>query len=446
MTGTQTVTGSSCRISDDTEGVGRGIARQEADARALAERLGLEVVAVWVDNSISAFSGKVRPGYVAACEAIESGAIGTLIADHPDRLHRSPRELEDFVGLVERTGCRVLTVTAGDLDFTTPEGRLMARITGAVARKESEDKQRRVLRKQRELRERGRPTNRLGYPYDRGGALNPERAAVVREMAQRLLDGESLGALCAELARRQVPTRAGGQWRPTTLRVMLTSPSVAGLQAHRGEIVGTGDWEPALDRVTWERVRQVLSMRQSPSSPSRYLLSGLATCGECGHHLTGHMRGRDHFYACNGRTGGCGRVFIVRDRLDALVEPRVASVLADEALRLATPTVDAEQLAVDIADAEARLASYAAMLDSGELQPIEWRTLRSAAVARLEALRDREAQVAAPVPITVGESWATLPDARKRALIASMVSVTVRRSTAANWTFDPSRVVLRWLH
>ena len=69
-----------------------------------------------------------------------------------------------------------------------------------------------------------------------------------------------------------------------------------------------------------------------------------------------------------------------------------------------------------------------------------------AAVARLEALRDREAQVAAPVPITVGESWATLPDARKRALIASMVSVTVRRSTAANWTFDPSRVVLRWLH
>lgn len=438
-------TGIYCRISDDSEGVGRGIARQEADARALAERLGLDVVHVWADNSISAFSGKVRPGYLAACAAIETGEVRTLIADHPDRLHRSPRELEDFVTLVERTGCRVVTVTAGDLDFTTPEGRLMARITGAVARKESEDKQRRITRKMAELRDRGRPTGRLGFAYDDGGVLNPEKAAIVSELAQRILDGETLTELCAELTRRGVPTRLGGAWRPTTLRVTMTAPSLAGLQSHKGEIIGEGDWEPALDRVTWERVRHALNGRRR-SSPGRYLLSGIAQCGDCGRRLAGASREGVKLYACYRQGGGCGRVYIVRDRLDELVEARMIAMLADDALNVATPSVDAEQLAVDITDAEEKLASYARMLDAGELQPIEWRTLRGAAVRRLEALRDREQLTAGAVAVVAeGESWAALPDSRRRALIEQTISVTVNRAKSRGGRFDPSRVEVRWL-
>ena len=42
------------RISRDREGAGLGVERQEADCRALAERLGWDVVAVYVDNDISA--------------------------------------------------------------------------------------------------------------------------------------------------------------------------------------------------------------------------------------------------------------------------------------------------------------------------------------------------------------------------------------------------------
>lgn len=446
MTSTPAPTGIYCRISDDSEGVGRGVARQEADARALAERLGLEVVAVWVDNSISAFSGRRRPGYLAACEAIESGAITTLIADHPDRLHRSPRELEDFVALVERTGCRVLTVTAGDLDFTTPEGRLMARITGAVARKESEDKQRRMLRKQRELRDRGRPTGRLGYPYDSGGVVNTERAAIVREVAGRILAGEAIGAICTDLTERQVPTRSGGAWYPTTLRVMMTAPSLAGLQAHRGEIVGTGDWPPVLDRATWEQVCQTLTSRRRSSTSSRCLLSGLARCGACGHHLTGQTRGALRLYACNAASGGCGHVYVVRDQLDAIIEGMVAEALADEALRLSKPSMDSAEVAAEIAAAEAQLADYARLMDSGELELVEWRTLRTAVVARLEALRSRAVDQIGPIDaLPSPEAWQALPDARKRALIGALVEVTVMPAKHRGGRFDPDRVAVRWL-
>lgn len=439
ITGT---TGIYCRISDDQEGAGRGVARQEADARALAERLGLEVSAVWVDNSFSAFSGKPRPGYVAACEAIETGAISTLIADHPDRLHRSPRELEDFVLLVERTGVRVLTVTAGDLDFTTPEGRLMARITGAVARKESEDKQRRIRRKQSELRDRGRPTGRLGYPYDSGGVVNPERAAIVIEAAERLLAGEGLAAICADFTERQVPTRSGGKWYPTTLRVMMTSPSLAGLQVHEGEIVGTGDWPAVLDRVTFERLRQQLTSATRPTS-GRYLLSGLIACGACGHHLTGHPRGARKLYACNSAAGGCGGVYVTRDHVDRMVEGRAAMFLAN-ASHVTAQTGDAEQLADEIAEAEAKLGDYARMLDAGELEPVEWRALRTAVVRRLDTLRDRAAAHDS-APIDIGTAWSAMSDLQRRAWIAATLAVTVHPAKRHGREFDESRVELRWL-
>ena len=54
-----------CRISDDRAGAGLGVARQEADCRKLAEDRGLTVTQVYVDNDLSAYSGKPRPGYKA---------------------------------------------------------------------------------------------------------------------------------------------------------------------------------------------------------------------------------------------------------------------------------------------------------------------------------------------------------------------------------------------
>jgi site-specific DNA recombinase len=76
------------------------------------------------------------------------------------RCHPSPIA---FIDLVERSGVRVAMMSGGDYDLTTPDGRLAARIVGAVARKESEDRSRRVRRKHLELAEQGRPAGQLGW-------------------------------------------------------------------------------------------------------------------------------------------------------------------------------------------------------------------------------------------------------------------------------------------
>ncbi|MEU6424774.1 recombinase family protein [Microbispora sp. NPDC046973] len=52
-----------CCRSQDRAGAGLGVARQEADCRVLAERRGRQVVDVYSDNDVSAYSGSPRPSW-----------------------------------------------------------------------------------------------------------------------------------------------------------------------------------------------------------------------------------------------------------------------------------------------------------------------------------------------------------------------------------------------
>ena len=65
-----------CRISDDREGAGLGVARQEADCRPLCERRGYsgDAIRLYIDNDVSAYSGKRRPEY----ERLPGAARGRL--------------------------------------------------------------------------------------------------------------------------------------------------------------------------------------------------------------------------------------------------------------------------------------------------------------------------------------------------------------------------------
>lgn len=83
---------------------------------------------------------------------------------HPDRLYRQPAELEDLILIVEDHKTEIATVKEGDLDLSTPTGRLMARMLGAIAKYEVEHKQERILRKVQELVEAGRIHNAATGP------------------------------------------------------------------------------------------------------------------------------------------------------------------------------------------------------------------------------------------------------------------------------------------
>ena len=187
-----------CRISDDRRGLGLGVQRQHQDCHELARRNGWQVTATFVDNDVSAYSGKPRPRYAALLQAVEAGEVDVIVAWDPDRLHRSPAELEGFITAVERAGVGVVTVQAGQWDLSTASGKLVARMLGSIARHESEHKSERVRRALEQNATAGRSHGRVAYGWRRehgpDGAVRevivPEQAAVIGRIADALLAGE----------------------------------------------------------------------------------------------------------------------------------------------------------------------------------------------------------------------------------------------------------------
>ena len=143
-----------------------GVRRQLKDCEALAARKGWEVAERYVDDDVSAYSGRVRPEYQRMLGDLAAHVVDAVIVWDLDRLHRRPKELEEFFELCEAAGIRSLASVAGDVDLATHDGQFTARILGAVARKESDDKSRRIKRKVLELAQAGR---------DAGGGCAPLR-------------------------------------------------------------------------------------------------------------------------------------------------------------------------------------------------------------------------------------------------------------------------------
>lgn len=165
------------RISQDRVGAGLGVERQQEDCRELARRLELDVAEVYVDNDVSAYSGKRRPAYEQLLHDILDGTIDAVIAWHTDRLHRSPpTELERYIEVCDKRSVPTYTVRAGGaLDLSSAAGRMQARISGAVARHESEQKGERVRRAKQQAQLAGkflggrRPSvsNPTAWPFER---------------------------------------------------------------------------------------------------------------------------------------------------------------------------------------------------------------------------------------------------------------------------------------
>ena len=76
---------------------------------------------------------------------IADGKLDAVVAWDLDRLHRRPVELEAFIDVADRHRLALATVS-GDVDLSTPQGRLVARLKGSVARHEVEHKSARQRR------------------------------------------------------------------------------------------------------------------------------------------------------------------------------------------------------------------------------------------------------------------------------------------------------------
>ena len=444
------------RISSDS-GTTLGVSRQEQDCRALAAQRGWSISGVYVDNDISASSSKPRPAYRRLLDDLAEGLVDAVVVWDLDRLHRRPVELEEFLDLADRHKISLASV-GGDVDLATPQGRMVARIKGAVARQEIEQISRRLRRKQLELANAGRVSSGgirpFGYTRDRMQVI-PYEAEIIREAANRVLAGESLGGIAADLTARGIATVRGAPWSRTTLRELLLRPRIAGLRQYQGAVIGQAAWPPILDRETYEGLRAVLShpQRRPPglTNARKHLLSGIATCGVCGSPLKIHHGGPSAPLAYSCQQRGCGKVRRALHHLDEFVTALVITRLARANIQPG-PDVGNEQLGEQIAAVEARLEEVAvAFADDPTITADQVRAMTRRLRNTLDQLQARQADrmrstvLAGLGGVDLAGTWASLSLSRRRAIISVLAeSVIVLPTVRRGRGFDPSRIDIRW--
>lgn len=484
-----------CRISKDVDAKKEGVERQEEDCRALAERMGWEVVAVFVDNDISAStrSAKPRPQYTEMLRLAKAGGIGAILAYSNSRLTRRPAEWITLITLANEGAIRIKTVASGEHDLSTADGRAVALTVAAWDAAEAERTAERVARHKKQAaangQYRGGPRP-FGYEKD-GVTVRESEAEVIRQMCKGVLAGRSLMALARELNEAGCRTSTGKEWTHMRLRDVLIRPRNAGL-IHRGradlraenregyaprfEIIKKDGkpvraaWPAIVDEDTWRAVHAFLtdsSRRIHTSTEPRWIGSRSYVCGVegCGapmrptskvwHEKTCTKRGPDqctcpraYHYRCSEQN----HLSIAAVKTDNFVrevvaervrDPRVIEALshsADDVLR-----VDRERRQVLVT----RLVQLEAEWDDDLIDTRDYNRKKAKAEAELVEIEERltagvQQTTVSPIfnAIDPGQAFKEAPVDVQRAVLRSVLSVTVLpvAKRGDKWTEDRLRI------
>ena len=452
------------RISSDRDGYQLGVRRQLADCEALAKRKRWTVVDRYVDDDVSAYAGAVRPEYRRLLGDAKAGVLDAIVVWHLDRLHRQPRELEEFFDVVDAAGVTKLASVTGDVDLATDDGRFMARILGAVARKESDDKSRRIRRKAEEIAQAGRVggggTRPYGFEADRVTVRESE-AAVIRECVQRFLAGEAIRSIARDLNNRGVPTVKGGRWKTPALTRLLGSPRISGAREHRGEIVAQAEWPAIVTPEQTARVRAILAdpSRRTNRSARRYLLLRLLRCGRCGEALVSRPASGGVAAICVrlARTSAAAAISTsARTRSSCSLSRRscIGSIRPSSPLLAGSSAdPDAERVQAEVDSEQAQLDELAEAYGQCAIGLSEWLAARKPIEERLTIAKRKLARLGR-VSVLDGhvgngsalrERWADLPLSRQRAIIAAVLDhVVVGPGRRGLNRFDPGRLEPVW--
>lgn len=459
----------------------RSLTEQEADLRREAESRGFTVMRVLAEEA-SAYAERERPVFQRALQAVERGEAEVILCWSLDRFSR--RGAGHVMGLIDK-GLRLVTLEG--LDSATEDGRLAIAVMAEAARRVSTGISRSVKRSKRTARSEGRwHAGRAPYGYRTEGrglelrlVVQASESAVIREMADRVIRGDSISSVTGWLNDSGVPTPSangrawkakgmGTAWRNMTVKAVLKRPTLAGWLPHEGDVVRHPDGQPVVSHEAilqphqWRRVQSALQARTAVASdasraaggrpPSR-LLSGLLHC-HCGHVLSAKAPG----FSCSAPRGllrGGAEHVTVRSTAEDIVARKVLRHLA--ALEPGNPTLlavaeawgvlngrrddserllreDAVETAKDEVDRVVRLVAKG-LLDDADAE----RTLPDlrAAVRRAEArlaelgppetdtsfILDlaQQAQLPEADPIANGGAWAALSQEARRKVVQAAI-------------------------
>jgi DNA invertase Pin-like site-specific DNA recombinase len=385
------------RISKDDPEV-EATADQERRCRDLAAREGYDVVAVYADDGISAFSGKDRPAWRELHGAILAGDGDIVLAVDMDRFSRDTIELLTFAVLCAKQGARWHTANGSRVDPSKPDDYLQITIKGGVSHNESAVKSERVkasvVRRRLAGRDIGGPRP-FGFTKDRRELVESE-AELVREGHRLVLGGASTYAVVKAFINSGVPPVHAEHWSFNIVKKVLTRPRNAALAVTAdGAEYELTEHPSIVSRDDHEAVVAALSTTQTFGRKPAHLASGgVALCGTCGSPM--RYSGQKKSYRCIGSNSGLRpsdgqtHASILADVLDAKVRDAVVGKIRAGELpkRVAASQRELHLIREELADLTERSARIVDMR-------VDNLITKSEAAAKLRPLRTREDELQA---------------------------------------------------
>lgn len=364
-------------VADDQ----KSVARQIAHAKAFATSKGWRVLDqhIYVDDGISGAEFANRPGFLRLMNALKpKPAFNVLIMSEESRLGREAIETAFALKQLITSGVRVFFYLENrERTLDSPTDKIMLSLTTFADELEREKARQRTSDAMIRKAKAGHVCGGRVFGFDNVRVdghverhINADEAVVVREIFQAYADGTGLRTLAKRLneARRPSPRAQQGRpngWTASSLWAVLRRP------LYRGELVWNqtkkrNQWgiKAATDRDEREWVRvpapelrivpdalvEAVAARAAGTraaylrstkgtawgrpvngEESRYLLTGLTRCGQCGASMIvrsrGHGQRRSYWYACcafhqRGRA-------VCPNSLDVRIELADEAILAD---------------------------------------------------------------------------------------------------------------------
>ena len=318
------------------------IEQQLHDIRAFAQREGYTVVHEYADHARSGYKNtSARTQFQAMMASAEKGAFDTVIAWKVDRFGRNREDSAIYKGKLRRFGVRVLYAME-----PIPEGSAGVLLEGMLeataewySRQLSENVTRGMIDNAHRCLYNG--TKIIGYVRGADGryALDPDRAAVVRDIFARYASGMSAARICRHLNASGVRTSRGCAWQPESLLRVINNERYTGVYIW-GDIRVPGGMPAIIDQTTFEEAQRMKkkTARHIDQGAVDYLLTGKAYCGHCGAAMIGDSGTskdgtRHYYYTCQARKArkGCRKKSLQKDYLESRVIDFVLDyVLSDD--------------------------------------------------------------------------------------------------------------------
>lgn len=352
------------RVSSSTQREKETIASQMRVIPEFIARQGWTLakpIATYVDDGRTAKAGNLdkRAGFSALLRDAAAGLFDVVVVVDVDRLTRSEdlTERGAILGALQRAGVKVASAFSGQvLDLSTSSGDLFTSLFAFFAAEWSRKHRARIMEGKATGASRNRKPGGVlpyGLTWQSEGniwGIDPERAPIVREVFERVANGESCRAVADDLHKRRVPPR-GQAW---------TRNNVARLIRRRMVL---GDWVvsksrqlrisvPALiDEDLFQRANEALnhSGKQGLARTRyEYLIEALARCGQCGskinirsrvwdprrngrHQEAAYMCHRRRYFRLDGE-GRCGNKIVFVAETDRRVWEAISGELQDPGL------------------------------------------------------------------------------------------------------------------